>query len=368
MALTVMLAGFLVAPATAATTDSSGCTHTGRYTVCTTDPRVHADGKDLTIVEEIQRRIDATDEGAAIRVAMYEWDLDRVSRDLVDAKARGVDVRVVIGTNDDRPDRNDENIAILRSGGIPVTQCADACLPNGDGVRAGAMHNKFFLISDASGDTVVQTSSNLTVGQVMKHQNLLATTGDAGLYDYYLGYWNRLSARSWTYGGVTWQDADRSRKGDHDLSKAYLFPMTSGDPVVAVLDNVTACRTENEDDRIWVAHSLFERADVRARLVELDTMGCDVKVVVGNTDDEAWLQQPLPGGRLDSGKVRALPGQHNKFIVVDAHYAGEWRKVVFTGSHNATGNSLRNADDVMLRVIESSVVNVYIHYFRDLYL
>ncbi|MFD0558625.1 phosphatidylserine/phosphatidylglycerophosphate/cardiolipin synthase-like enzyme [Stackebrandtia endophytica] len=353
----------------AAPSAAAQCTTSDRYTMCTTDPRLHPDGKDLTIVEEFQRRIQATGTGARIQIAMYEWTLKRVADDLVAAKNRGVTVQVVIGRNDGDPTRNDEVIAILRGGDIPVTQCADACLPNRDGVKAGAMHNKFMLIEDAGVKTVVQTSTNLTVGQVQKFQNLVATEGDNGLFDYYRGYWNRMNIGSWTYDGVTWNNADRSRKGDHDLSKAYLLPVTAGDPIAAALNNVTECRASNEDDRIWVSHSIFERPAVRERLIELHNMGCDVKVVVGSAEGEAWVEQTVPGkGKLSASKVRSLPGNHNKFIVIDAKYAGQWRKVVFTGSHNISGNSLTNANDAMLRVINSAVVNVYIHYFRDLYL
>lgn len=359
----------LAGDAYAETASTDQCTASGRYTVCTTDPRLHADGKDLTIVEEFQRRIQATGSGDAVHVAMYEWNLKRVANDLVAAVGRGVDVRVVIGRNDGNPTGNDEVIAILSAGGIPVTQCVDACLPNRDGVRAGAMHNKFMLINDAGGKTVVQTSSNLTVGQVQRHQNLVATEGDNGLYDYYLGYWNRLNAKSWTFDGVTWGNAERALKGDYDLSKAYLMPVDSGDPIVAALNNVTECRADNEDDRIWVAHSLFERPAVRERLIELQNMGCDVKVVVAKETDEVWLEQNVAGkGQLTASKVKTLSGNHNKFVIIDAKYAGQWRKVVFTGSHNFTANSLRNANDVMLRLITPEVVNVYIHYFRDLYL
>ena len=369
MALVATVSGYRVTGAFAGAAASDRCTSSGRYTVCTSDPRLFDDGKDLTVIEEIQRRIQATDSGGTIRVAVYEWNLKRVAYDLVAAKERGVDVRIVIGRNDKKPTGNDEVIAILTAGGIPVTQCADACLPNRDGVRDGAMHNKFMLIGDTTGKTVVQTSSNFTVSQVKHHQNLVATQGDNGLYDYYLGYWNRLNVKSWTYDGVTWGGDDRARKGDHDLSKAYLLPVNAGDPVVAALNNVTECRAENEDDRIWVAHSLFERPAVRERLIELQNMGCDVKVVVARESDESWLERNVAGkGQLTASKVKTLARTHNKLIIIDAKYAGQWRKVVFTGSHNLTENSLRNANDVMLRLITPEVVNVYIHYFRDLYL
>lgn len=353
--------------AASAEAETPGCLTEGRYRVCTTNPDKVADGKDFTVVEELQRQIAATESGGSIRIAMYEWTLKRVANDLVAAQSRGVDVKAVLGTNDDKPDGNDTVIEILESGGIPVVQCADGCLPNRDGQRRGAMHNKFLLINDANGKTVSQTSSNLTGGQVARHQNLLSTTGDDGLYDYYLGYWNRLAAKSWTVDGDTWTNADRSRKGDHDLAKAYVFPVDSGDPLRAVLDNVTDCRTD--DDRIWVTPSITERTSIRARLIELHNAGCDVKVVVANTDSEKFMQADVPGlGKLSAAKVKTVAGTHNKITVIDAKYAGEWRKLVVTGSHNLSYNALENANDVMLRLIHPGVTNEYIAYFRQLYL
>lgn len=347
--------------------ETPGCVTKGRYRVCTTDPHQAPGGQDFTIVEELQRQIDAAEPGGSIRIAMYLWTLKRVAYDLVDAHDRGVDVEAVIGTNDDNPDGNDTVIGILRDGGIPVTECFDGCLPNRDGERRGAMHNKFLLIDDATGTTVSQTSTNLTGGQVELHQNLLTTTDDDTLHQYYLDYWKRLAAKSWTVDGDTWTNADRSRKGDHDLSKAYVYPVDSGDPVTGVLNNVDDCRTE--DDRIWVTHSIAERTGVRNRLIELHNAGCDVKVVTAKVDDERFMQAEVPGlGRLSTAKVKSHQGTHNKFMIIDAKYAGEWRKLVVTGSHNLSYNSLQNANDVMLRIIHNGVTNEYIEYFRDLYL
>ncbi|MGH8876772.1 MAG: phospholipase D-like domain-containing protein, partial [Stackebrandtia sp.] len=107
---------------------------------------------------------------------------------------------------------------------------------------------------------------------------------------------------------------------------------------------------------------------VRTRLIELQNLGCDVKVVVGNPQDEQWMQQPVSGvGQLKAGKVVSFDLNHNKLAVVDAEYAGEWRKLVFAGSHNLSDNALRNSNDVMLRLINPEVTDVYIEYFRSMF-
>lgn len=346
--------------------ETSGCATEGRYRVCTTKPDTVAGEQDFTIINEVQRQIRGARSGGEIRIAMYKLMLKRVAYDLVNAKRRGVDVKVVVGTNDNHPDRNVEAVRILRAGGVDVNECVEGCLPNRDGRYRGAMHNKFLIVKSARSTTVTQTSSNLSGPQTEWHQNLLSVRDDHALYRYYLAYWQRLAAGSWTVGGDTWTDADRSGRGYHDMSRAYAFPVNSGDPLLSILDDVSDCRAN--DDRIWVTHNIIERVGVRNRLIELHKAGCDVKVVTGKTDYEQFMQAHVPGlGHLDADEVRRLRGTHNKFVVIDAKYAGQWRKLVVTGSHNLTYSALKNANDVLLRVVHNGVADRYFGYFRQLY-
>lgn len=363
--VTVALTAVLVTSPTWADpggTEASTCTEVSSYTVCTTRPWERADGIDTSIVDEISRRIDTTSGRGTIRVAMYTWKLTGLAEDLVEARERGADVRVVIGLDGSDPGSADAVRKVLADGDVDTVVCEDGCLPNADGQLTGAMHNKFFIVEDAGRTTVMQSSSNLTTVQLRHAQNMVVSRDDVALYRYYLEYWNRLAAKDW--GG--WTDADKAARGDKDLSKAYVFPRHTGDSVVATLNNVTACR--DGDDRVWVTASGVGRTAVRARLIELQELGCDVKVVVGDPDDEKWMQQPVPGvGQLKAGKVVTFDLNHNKLVIVDAEYAGQWRKTVFAGSHNLSVNALRNSNDVMLRLINARVVNVYIGYFRSMF-
>lgn len=343
-----------------------GCATTGRYLVCATNPETAEAGRDYAVIDEIRRQILASKPGGAIRIAMYKMTIHRIAHDLVDARKRGVDVKAVLGTNDHHPDRNEAVIRILRAGGVPVTVCVDSCLPNRNGDRRGAMHNKFIIISGGGTKTVTQTSSNLTGSQAGWHQNLLSIRGDEAMYRHYLGYWNRLAAKSWTVGGDTWANADRARPGDHDRSVAYVFPVVSGDPLKAILDDVTDCRTGA--DRIRVSHGVTQRTAVRDRLIELHNAGCDVKVAAATAADEKFMQARVPGlGRLDPDKVKRHRGTHNKFVVIDAKYRGQWRELVVTGSHNMNYNGLKNANDVMIRLVHTGVAEEYFTAFRLVY-
>ncbi|MGH8877584.1 MAG: phospholipase D-like domain-containing protein, partial [Stackebrandtia sp.] len=169
----------LAAPTASA--EPSGCKDVDRYTVCTTFPTDHA--PDTAISDEMARHIDHTESGDEIKLAMYLWELksgdsdapEKVAGSLVEAKKRGVEVRIVLGAVDDISggvDRNKGFRDLMKSNGIEVTDCPDSCQdvdPNG---RLGAMHNKFFLIKHGGSNNILETSSNLSTGQVSSYQNM----------------------------------------------------------------------------------------------------------------------------------------------------------------------------------------------------
>jgi phosphatidylserine/phosphatidylglycerophosphate/cardiolipin synthase-like enzyme len=317
--------------------------------------------EDRLIARKIKAKVDATADAAQsgdyIRVAMYKWGTDgggtAVANSLVRAVQRGVSVRVVIGPgNVDIKDR-------LRAAGVGVTVCAKACMPD---AQRGAMHNKFVLIRKGDTRLVLQSSSNLNRGQARHAQNLLISRDDRELFSHYVNYWRRLNARSWSWNGEVWSDPDKARYGSNDLSRVYFYPRDSGDPLVGVLGNVTECRPG--DDRVWVAASRFregERPEVARQLERLRGLGCDVRILVQKSPDRAWLQE-----MFGTSIVRCNQWNHNKFVVIDARYAGQWRKAVFTGSYNLTVNSRDRANDTMLRIINGWVTNRYIDAFREI--
>ncbi|MET9994365.1 phospholipase D-like domain-containing protein [Streptomyces mutabilis] len=362
--LALMLAVLGAPPATAAV---SGCEADGNYEVCFT----YGDSTDTLIANRIAAKVEGAamaggQSGDYIRVAMYQWSSsgggDGVMAALKMARDSGFDVKVVAGDH-----VTTEVADQLKDWGIGVNRCG--VNSGGDSVactgESGAMHNKFLLISRGTSKTVLQTSSNFSTTQAQHAQNLLISQNDTGLFSHYLGYWNRMNAGKWTYDGVTWDVDDRARDGSNDLSRAYFFPMTGKAPLTGVLQNVTACTTGNE--RVWLEASLFAdgaySSGIISELNRLVGIGCDVKVIVQKYDGKKYM---LDAGY--KGKLECHGQHHNKLTLIDAFYAGEWRKAVFVGSYNVTQNSLDKANDTMLRVINGWVTNRYINQFQALWM
>ncbi|GAA2283506.1 hypothetical protein GCM10009853_042580 [Glycomyces scopariae] len=343
------------APASAA---SLGCTRTGAYTVCRTDPGGRA--QDDAIVDELVRQIDATGKGDTVRAAVYQWSLNKpvgpLAQAMVDAKKRGADVRAVVGQLNSSPSANDPVIDKFKAAGIPVKQCKGGCLPNANGTRQGPDHNRFFLIEKDGVPTVLVTSLSFVRSHTTQANNMLGVHGDRGLYDFYTGFWSRLYAGSWN----GWTDKDKATTSD--LGRAWVFPR-GPDPVAEQLGEITKC---GAGDRVLVGHANFQsnRPEVRAQLDRIQGLGCQVRVVVldAETSSPGWIEDKLGGSN-----VRVHDAHRNKFIVAEAYFGATHRAVVWTGTHNLQGNAMKHADDNLLRVANQDVADLYADFFQRLW-
>lgn len=336
-----------------------GCSTHGDIEVCLSDPTTADGGSDKLIENRLRELTASAKEGDSIRVAMYTWTRKELAAELVAAKDRGVDVKVVLdGVN---KQDNTGGYSTLTAGKVPVTNCDPACL--GTNIN----HTKYFLSEIGGTKSVVVTSSNMTTTQTTLFNNLLKVDNDAKLYGFYLGFWERMNAQSWTHDGTTWGDGDKQIVGDSGAA-GYAYPR-KGDNMLWMLDSITDCSADGDgdgdaDNTVWVSASLFTspRVGIRNRLNALEGMGCDVRVIVENTDTEAWVE----AGGLTKSKVVTVAKSHNKLFIVDAKYLGKWDEVTFSGSHNLTGTSLETNDEVILRVSNPEVTKLYQDYHSGL--
>ncbi|RIV41611.1 phospholipase D-like domain-containing protein [Micromonospora radicis] len=371
------------APAAAAAAATQGiCSEQGNYEVCVTygTPGGPNDEGDTLLVRKIKAKVDATADspqsGDYIRIAMYAWsntgEGGRLADALVRAAQRGVSVRVVLGQKHVDP----AIVSKLRAANINFRQCFKtvdgtptdtSCMTHPDGRQIGVMHNKFVLIKKGDTKLVMQSASNLDTKQYQHSQNMLIVRDDSALFSAYVNYWRRLYVGNWTWDGVTWGDDDKSIYGSNDSSRAYFFPQYNKRPLVGVLAGVTECAPGN--DRVWMLASNVDADTVYIReiadqLKRLRNIGCDVKVL---TQDQAHRNNLVVLQGVHANDVKCDAVNHNKLLLIDAKYAGQWRKAVFVGSYNLTANSNYNGNDAMLRIIDGWVTNRYIDLFRALW-
>jgi cysteine-rich repeat protein len=314
-------------------------------------------GSDSSMLNELSRLVQMAAPGSQIHLSMYEWTNMDFANLLVAAATdpgRGVDVRVVLDGS--HPDA--DIVAALEAGlgADHVHRCihADCSACIGDQIN----HNKFFLftaLTDGSTNVVVQSSANLNGGIISRHNNLVIIRGDRTLYDFYLSYWNDLSA------GVRNMDYYRSITGDGG-TKAYFFPRASGDTILSVIENIHC--DAGATVRVAMAFFTDGRDEVATALANKHREGCDVQVIIGTYDASpgADVMDALDGAGVP---VSVAPdgdrNVHSKYMIIDARY-GEGATVehlVFTGSHNYTGPALRRNDEALIRVADADIYQAF---------
>ncbi|MCK7625891.1 phospholipase D-like domain-containing protein [Streptomyces sp. RS10V-4] len=355
--------------------------------------------------------IGRTAPGADIRVAMYIFDDTDISAALNAAADRGVHVKVVVDSLSGESPTHYAAFAALKSRLGSSTSAASYAVscPAGRGCIGDAAkgtsinHNKFFLFSrltDGTTDVVVQSSENLdarpSVGGYGAWNSATQINANARLYDGYASYHADLAAMK--------VNNNYYRTVQAGKAKAYFFPEASQNPdrpsepaTDAVINrlNGVVCKgntpgwgTQDGRTVVRVGMNLLSRYAIAKKLHSLDQEGCWVEVLhqlpegyasEGPTGSTRKTQAALtaPFTAYHGPVVHTFPGAangatpfHSKFLLVKGGYDDgsaqvKDRKIVWTGSHNYTFNSLRHSDEALVKVEDSSVYDAYEAFFKS---
>ncbi|GAB2955089.1 hypothetical protein GCM10027280_49350 [Micromonospora polyrhachis] len=341
--------------------------------------------RDRTIEDEIVALTDAVPTGSYIRGAMFSWTSPVVAEALARAAARGVVVRLVIdreGAGNVNLDPANAAIRTLKAANLDdLVFCGSSsssvtgssgCVAN---FSNSINHNKFFTFSTSGTKkrVVLLASQNLTFSQNNQFNNAVVVHEDYDLYDHFTRYFNEMRAQRKDNDFFT--AADGYYKSPNTAVTLYHSPRASGDTARNVLSYVTryesGCSVE-------VAQAMFTdpRALVATELLRIARLGCQVRIVYGSMG--ADVHGTLRGSTNVSmkkyydaesdnydGRVVTV---HSKYLVVKGNYNGTpGRTIVFTGSHNLTGPSLRNHDETFVKIEHPTVSADYRANFATLW-
>lgn len=316
---------------------------------------------DDSLEDKLLELIGQADDGSSIHLATMVMQSEAVKLALVAAKRdRGVDVQIIAEAAKPHP-LLDELATELGPG--HVTLCQDGC--NNRAGEIDVMHHKFFVFSrlaDGRTDVVVQSSQNLS-SEFGLHNNMLISTGDAGLAAGYLEVFSKLRART----PHTWTTPFTSGSGKISV---WMTPRAlTDDPLEAAITGV------NCPGSIRIAHSQFstDRPGVIAALKDKKDQGCSVQVIVpeGNQTTDAARELAKGGivvysfrpGGCHEGVQPADPNVgpcdvdniHSKILLIE----DASKRHVYTGSHNIVGGSLTKSDDSIVRVDDPAIYAAY---------
>ncbi|QFU89652.1 phospholipase D-like domain-containing protein [Amycolatopsis sp. YIM 10] len=353
------------------------------------------------IVARAKALIDASTPGSKIDMPLYYFNQQTIIDSLKLAKARGVNIRVLLdghmrnqwqhtqlkaflGEDKTKPSyvavcgsRVQDGTDYVASRGCIGTRQFGA---DGENPSYALNHNKFITLTgvlltngSVAGNVTYISSANLDTYDAF--QSAITVT-DPKVHLYYSFYFADLEFHQSTTGN----DAYNRRWGAaSDTYQLFGFPFheadgagaTSGsnDPIVNIL------RTENcaAGGSIKVANYRIQRTAVVAQLIAAAKRGCSVQVVTGNTgddretpDDETFdalkelasrgsnIVVRLCGSDPDFGGVP----MHEKFMVIkkDASAAPQ----LLAGSANLTYKGLRQSDENVLRIRDAGIVSKYV--------
>ncbi len=357
------------APATtAARTRISGCNTDGAaYEVCFSSPGTHG-GSDPAVVRHFIEIFNSAGAGDSLRIAMFRWDIPATTKAIVAAQKRGAHVEIVADADMTTKPAGRSVISQIENGDpMPgnVVVCNGSCLPwagSGPAPPSQNVNHLKLLLADIGGKKSVITSSSNFEGRQYSQVNSLTRVYDDSFYSFGLQYFQRLRAQSWSVGGVTWSDKQRSYAGP---PSAMVYPR-HGDLVLDTLKSVHCAKGMKTVD-IMVA--VIQRYDIRAQIGRLWKEGCKMRIVTTRDLIENWLQSPfrLPNGQLvdiNNNVVRTIIA-HDKVYAIHAKIHGKERYVVVTGTSNTTCGGLLYNDEMMLRLDGKWAFKTFVAHVTD---
>ncbi len=275
--------------------------------------------------------------------AFFDLDIVEISRELIRAKARGVDVRIV---TDDR-NFSGKAINLIVKAGIPVV-CDN---------RSSLMHNKF-AISDSK--KVFTGSYNATKNGTLKNNNNAMVIESPKLARIYLEEFNEM-----------FQDrifSNRPPKGLYPAQSkinyihvggATMYPYFSPDNDI---ENIILEKINNAEHKIRFMYFSFTSKAVAEALIRCHKRGVNVKGLFEKRGTGSrysqYLTMNLEGIPVRLDKNRYI--MHHKVLIIDD-------RIVITGSYNMSKNAARRNDENILIINDRSIAKKYTGEFKRLY-
>ncbi len=350
--------------------------------------------RDFAVEEHIIELIEDTPSGAQIHGSMFSWTRDTVAQALSAAQDRGVEVSLAIdaegngGVTNNDPDN--KAIQTLKDGNLTELVF---CTGDGDSgeQQTGCIadrsysinHNKLFSFSKTGDmtDVVLSASQNMTNSQNNLFNNAVVIHGDPQLYAFFQTQFSNMLAQKKNNDYFN-SDDGYFRTEDKSVT-AYMFPRadsSGGTEVEAKSDTVNLVlnyiNTQPGECSLDVVQAQFTspRMAVAEQLVRIAKLGCQVRVVYGSMSDS--VLSTLSG--TDNLEVKRFEDNssdnenpvsvHSKYLLFNGKYNETAdRQIVFTGSHNLTGPSLRNHDENLLKVEQATTTKAFAENFETVW-
>jgi phosphatidylserine/phosphatidylglycerophosphate/cardiolipin synthase-like enzyme len=356
VALVILALGMVIVPSAQAK-----ATYTPQTGASFNDP-LGSRSQQTVLMDQIIAAVNNVPKGSIIRIVAYSFDYDPMAKALIKAHDNGVQVRLLIDSHTDT-----HQIRLLKnelgtgtSDGSYLRTCKYSCMAN----KPSFIHSKLYLFSRTGSATRVAMNSSANpaeTGVSKSWNNTYTTVGDKTIYDANVDNFNDMlpdKTNTAYYHTV--------ESGPYP-TKEYFFPRAGStkksDTLYNILNDVSCPSTIKVSTYFWTSARLY----LADKLVALRKAGCTVEVIYPDgpgSQDTIYPQvtSALLKGKVDTWNTRPNNGLyvHNKVILINGTYQGvPGQKIVYATSQNLTMTSLRESNEVMLRIPNAGVYWAY---------
>ncbi len=270
---------------------------------------------------------------ATLDIAAFEWNDPALTQAVVNAKRRGVQVRMV-ADNEHTLDDDNSTISQLANAGIPIVYDQ----------RSAFMHNKFMLMDGA----VVWTGSmNYTLNDIFRNNNNLLMLRSRQAVETYQAEFNEMFEQQ--------QFGPRSPAGNtgnflHEGVPIMIFFGPENQVMPAIINEVQAARSTIR----FMAFS-FTHDDLGSAMLNRARQGIQVEGVFelrGSETQYSELRAMFCAG-LDVRQDGNGFTMHHKVVIID-------NTTVITGSFNFSDNAVTSNDENLVIIKDPDLVSQYI--------
>jgi len=312
------------------------------------------------LMRQIIEAVNNVPSGSIIRVVAYSFDYQPVADALIAAKKRGAQVRLLIDSHTETAQIRQlrSYLGTGTSDGSYLRTCRFSCMSN----SKSFIHSKLYLFSRTGGATQVSMNSSANpaeTGVSKSWNNTYTTVGDKTLYDANVDNFNDMLPDK--------TNTDYYHTVESPPYKEYFFPRAgstkTSDTLYNILNDVSCPSTIKVTTYFWTSARLY----LAEKLSALKKAGCSVEVIYPDgpgAQDTVYpeITAELLNGKVPTWNTRPNAGLyvHNKVILINGTYQGvPGQKIVYATSQNLTKNSLRNSNEVMLRIPIPAVYDAY---------
>jgi phosphatidylserine/phosphatidylglycerophosphate/cardiolipin synthase-like enzyme len=333
------------------------------------DPNSPVRSQQTVLMDQIIEATNNVPSGSIIRFVAYSFDYQPMVDALLAAKKRGAQVRLLIDSHTETSQIRQLRSALGTgtSDGSYLRTCKYSCMAN----TPSFIHSKLYLFSRTGGATQVSMNSSANpaeTGVSKSWNNTYTTVGDKTIYDANVDNFNDMLPDK--------TNTDYYHTVDSPPLKEYFFPRAGStkksDTIYNILNDVGCSKTgPTSTVRLTTYFWTSARLYLAEKLSALKEAGCKVEVIYpdgSGSQDTIYsaITSELRSSAIDTWNTRPNKGLyvHNKVILIDGTYQGlANQKLVYATSQNLTLTSLRESNEVMLRI--PNITAAYGAYFDN---